>query len=213
MYWWILASWFALGLNCVLLVFLGCSLPRGVKSRVRSDLEFAHSIHGIDATPLHRGIFGDGPLNGDRYVSFFEKRVTRIEGEGILFASCKGALACHAGGTEIRLSKNYARLGLPQVVRLSYLLHEARHSEGWPHVKCPPGVHAPFTGVSLEGKKACDSSSLGAYGIQIVMLRNIEKFCGSCEKSVRQESGRFADALMDLIVSQSARHALVEDSR
>lgn len=190
----------------------GCALPRATGSVVDSDLLWAGTIRGTSVSPLHRQIFGSALLDGRDYVRFFRERVDHITGEGILFAGCRGALACHGGARTVRVSSDYAELPIPRVIRLSYLLHEARHTEGWPHEKCEGPGRTRYQGLALDGLDACESSALGAYGIQIVMLRNVARSCESCDARTRHEAADYADDLLKRINSREARDLLENDS-
>jgi hypothetical protein len=169
-------------------------------------------MKGNGATPLHRRIFGDGSLDGAQYKRFFDARVTRLEGEGIGFASCHGAFACSTASGTVRLSDHYVEPEIPAVVRLSFLVHEARHAEGWGHETCPAGTpRSPFQNASLAGARECDPTELGANGVQIVMLKNIARYCTTCADELRHEADTFADFLLQLITSESARKILAAD--
>jgi hypothetical protein len=104
-------------------------------------------------------------------------------------------------------------------VRLSLLLHEARHTDGWPHEKCPEPfldgegkeVVSPYGGRSLSGAPACDSNAEGSYGLQYVMLKNIEAHCDSCSSNERSQAAQFARFTLQLIQSPAAREKLLTD--
>jgi hypothetical protein len=197
------------------LLCCACSLSPEVRTTYRTDLEFASSIRGKDASPLHRQIFGDHGLDGKDYVSFFLARVQEVKGEGVLFASCRGAFACNNGNHEVRLSTQYVDARVPRIIRLSLLIHEARHSEGWPHEICPSGpesMSSQILGIDLHGKQACDPGALGAYGVQFVMLKNIQRFCETCSRQERTDAGKFADSLPALILEPKAKAILLQDS-
>lgn len=197
----------------------GCSLSNGLHEKVNEDWRLAQRIRGSEASPLHRKIFGDAPLDGKLYRDFFERRVQEIKGEGLGFASCHGALACHTEGKTVRLSKNYDSLPIPPVIRLSFLIHEARHIEGFSHVHCPAplidsegkDVVSPYQKIDLGGQESCDREELGAYGIQIVMLKNIAKYCVTCSDETRTQADLYANFLMNLILSPLAKKHLEHD--
>jgi hypothetical protein len=178
---------------------------------VNEDWRFAQTIRGKRASALHRKLFGDAPLDGNLYRDYFDRRVQSVDGEGIGFASCHGALACHTGGRSIRLSDSYGALSIPPVIRLSFLIHEARHVDGVNHVECPVGYVSPYQKVQLEGKLECDLDENGVYGPQIVMLKNIALYCESCTSEVREQARRYSVALMNLILSPESRKRLSDD--
>jgi hypothetical protein len=190
----------------------GCALSDALQSTVNQDWKFAQTIRGTAASPLHRKIFGDGPLDGKLYRDFFDRRVDRIEAEGFGFASCDGALACNGGDRIVHLSKSYGTLDVPPVIRLSFLIHEARHVDGYTHEICPAmREKSPYQNISLSGKRSCDDSALGAYGVQIVMLRNIAEYCDSCSSLTRSDARSYSAYLMTLILSDRARSLLFTD--
>lgn len=202
------------------LLALGCALSPALRRQADSDLEWGRSLRGAEASPLHRKLFGDSPLDGRLYEAFFKQRVTRLAKAGT-FTGCAGAIACHGAWKTVRLTEKYADPRLPQVVRLSLLLHEARHSDdgSHDHFVCPGSIRgpdggplrSPYLDVEVGGLRACDEEPLGAYGLQIVMLRNIQRYCGNCEPAVKTEAGRYADFLMNLIRSEEARRELLAD--
>lgn len=202
-----------------------CAPSASVRASVDDAWHLADSIRGESASPLHRKIFGGSALEGDRYRAYFERRVTEIRAEGVAFASCRGAVACSSGGGPdggtIRVSERFAEPALPDYVRLSLLIHEARHAEGATHVVCPnplidPAGHelkSPFQGFVFSGQTECDSDENGAYGPQIVLLENIAGHCSSCDASLRGEARAYGDFLISLILSPDAREKLRQDSR
>jgi len=199
---------------------LACALPGPLRRQADSDLAFARTLRGPDASPLHRKLFGDSPLDGGLYEAFFKARVTHLRGAGVL-TGCADAIACHGAMKTVRLTERYADPRLPQIVRLSLLLHEARHSDdgSYDHFTCssklqgPDGrpLRSPYLDVEVGGLRACDEDPLGAYGVQIVMLRNVQRFCETCEPEVKAEARRYADFLMNLVVSEEARRELASD--
>jgi hypothetical protein len=71
------------------------------------------------------------------------------------------------------------RKSADSILRISYLFHEARHSDGngkslgFYHMKCPPGT-------DYAGLLACDRSSNGSYMIGAVFLKKSLEVCADC---------------------------------
>lgn len=199
---------------------VSCALPETSRAHVDQAWRLADKIRGRSSSVLHQEIFGAGPLDGSAYRRFFDQRVRSIQEEGIFFASCHGAFACYEGRGLVRLSKKFAEMEIPPVIRLSLLVHEARHADGFGHETCPD----PFAGedgrelksfydrVPLAGKPACETSSQGSYATQWVMLKNIERFCDSCDPETRKAAADFSAYLLQLIRSPSARAELLADT-
>ena len=194
-----------------LLFLSGCALSQLNQKAVDDDWRLADNIHGSAASPLHRKIFGDEPLDGSAYRKFFLKRVKNVSQEGIGFASCHNALACTESDI-VRISKQYSSLEIPSIIRLSFLIHEARHAEGWKHVICPKSnLKSPYQGLSMSGKEECDENEWGAYGTQIVMLGNVANSCTSCTEKTRNSAKKYSEFLINLILSPESREALRKD--
>src|SRR4029077_10697536 len=139
-------------------------------------------------TVLHQKIFGLGPVAGPGYTRFFESRVTGI---GLDDCGSANAVACvipFQDPSKMWITQNYIKFSHPQVARLMVVFHESRHTEeqngNWPHANCPePFSNASgqpmksiWTGASLAGEPACDSTPFGSYGSSLIMLKNIAKF-------------------------------------
>jgi hypothetical protein len=190
-----------------------CALAPALRERMDDDFRFADRVHGRSATPLHRRIFGDSPIDGSLYRKFFESRVSKVVGENTIYGSCRGFTACHGGAHVVQLSDRYGDPAIPQVARLSLLVHEARHSDGFSHVTCPASVGpSHYLQLPLAGREACDVTALGGYGVQYVLLKNIERYCESCTSEDRIEAGRFADSLLQQILSPEERELLLRDA-
>ncbi len=196
-------------------------VPENLRNEITRDMAFIGSIQGTSESPLHKEIFGD--VNGKKYVAFFESRVTAIG-----LDDCGGGkpVACvipYIDSSRIWLTPNYIKFDHPQIAKMMVVFHEARHTEtknrNWPHAHCPtPFVDAHgneiksiWTGSSLAGEPACDSVSRGSYGSSTIMLKNVSKFCTSCNEKVKTDAGIFADDQMQRITGKSAQAEMKRD--
>lgn len=167
------------------------------------------------ASGLHARFFGVGRADCSAYRRFFELRVRRIKKEGWGFESCHGAIACTDASHTLRLSPRFESSELPWPVKTSLLLHEARHTEGWAHVTCPSGreLRSPFQGVDLRGKPECDSSELGALGVQYVWLRQVLKQDEMLDSTERQLTIDYSHFILSLISREARARLDADDSR
>jgi hypothetical protein len=190
---------------------MGCALPAETRARIDEDLKYCEGLEGGPASALHKSFFAADRIDGAAYRRFFETRIREIEGEGVLFASCGGAMACTDRGGRMRVSRRYAELGMPRLLRVSLLIHEARHAEGWAHERCPSdgaALDAPFQKTDLRGAEACDATELGALGTQYVWLRDVASACSSCSSEERRQALDYSDFVLSLITSPQARERL-----
>ncbi|MBI5597619.1 MAG: hypothetical protein HY928_16135 [Elusimicrobia bacterium] len=196
-------------------------VPADVQTQLRADLAFIAGIQGREATPLHSRIFG--AVSGDAYSSFFASRVKAI---GMDDCGHSIAVACvkpYWNSSKLWLTQNYIRFSHPQVSRMMVVYHEARHTEtahgNWHHAVCPApfkdadgkDVRSIWTGASLAGEPACDSTPLGSYGSSTIMLKNIQLKCTSCTEKVRMDAGLYADDQLGRVTDAEARRRIEED--
>jgi hypothetical protein len=205
---------FAALFGAISLLVSACSLNEQTRQRLSSDWELCDSLRGSSASPLHAKIFGEGPVSGSRYHAYFTERAGAVQGEGILYASCHGAFACSQADGPVRVSNAYGQLDLPPVLRLSFLIHEARHAEGVRHERCPEGVSlvSPYQKVDLRGAQECDANEWGAYGVQYVWLTNIAHHCTSCSATERKQALDYSGFILRLVNSPDARARLISDA-
>lgn len=216
----------------MILVVVACDKPGGIrfdrdisqelKKQIQVDLEFLASLKGEQTTKLHQEIFG--PFNGSSYQDFFKKRIFDVGMD-----DCGGgpAFACvmpFSDANKMYLSENYVKYSIPQMFRIYTLLHESRHTEtkndNWPHVNCPSpfldkdgkDIVGIITGRKMEALPACDDVARGAYGIEVVIGKNIEKFCSSCTEKTRADAKLYADDTRKRIIGDEAIRDLDEDN-
>lgn len=166
---------------------------------------------------LHSQIFG---AEDGAYLRFFEQRVKSFS-----MGDCggsKGAIACVISSkdpTKIWLTDMYLTYNADPVWRVAILLHESRHTEGLHHVMCPDsfddglghGIQSIVGSREYAGNRACDDKALGAYGIEIIFLRNIERSCASCSASTRDTAGVNALDTYMRVIDLTARKTLYAD--
>ena len=196
-------------------------VPEAIQKQMRADMAFIATIKGGDATPLHRKIFWT--VDGSAYVNFFESRVTGI---GMNDCGSAKAVACvipFQDPSKMWLTQNFVKFDHPQISRMMIVFHEARHTESqngnWPHATCPtPFLDANgkdmvsiWTGATLAGEPACDSTPLGSYGSSTIMLKNVQKFCTNCTDKVKMDAGLYADDQLGRITDDVAKQEMLTD--
>lgn len=216
---------FALAALCVPSLAFSYTFERNVPENIRqqtvADLAFINSIRGEAGSKLHQQIFG--AVDGPTYTKFFESRVTSIG-----MNSCGGgnAVACvipWLGSSKIWFTQNYVKFSHPQVSKMMVVFHESRHTEddngNWSHATCPTPfndaqgneIRSIWTGASLAGEPACDETPLGSYGSSTIMLKNISKFCTSCNEKVKMDAGIYADDQFKRIIDEQAKKEMRDD--
>lgn len=199
-----------------------------LKAQVLSDIDFIKSLNADPnlpknpATPLHQKIFGN--LDGVNYETWLKDRVKQIGrdecGGGESVTAC--VIPFFSQNT-LWITSNYIRFSMPTLVRASIILHEARHTEtankNWPHEECPTpfldekgdAVKGYFSGVLLEGKPACDKTSFGSYGSQVVWYYNLKKSCKSCSEKVLLDAEIFGADTMKRMIDKKVKLELKND--
>lgn len=199
------------------------SVPKDVVDETTADFSFIQSIQGTDGTPIYRKIFGTA-VDGSNLNTFFSDRITGFDmddcGGGSGVAACvQPMLDSHI----MWLTQNYVTFKIPQIYRVSVILHESRHTEdsenNWPHVDCPipykddtgADIRGIISGTLLEGKPACDTTAYGAYGLEATFLKNIELFCSNCSQKMKMDGKLFGEDTVKRIVDKKANAALRKD--
>lgn len=210
------------------------SFPEDKKEILISDLEFLASITGGESTSLHREIF-KGDVDGETYVKWLGDRIDTIyySEEGphettkayynddyfFDYPILQTLIPLHdhkvtLTAVHFQLDSDYGS-DFNRISRVSTLLHEARHSEGFHHVDCPDPIEMTFepydrlpkfnvlTDLMLENKDVCDASYNGAYGVEVIFLINYYKHHSA------PNNLQISDA--ERIISLSARRILNED--
>lgn len=198
------------------------SVSPELKQQFLGDLNFLTSIQGSGGSALQKQIFG-GVVAGSSYTNFFNKRIQNVDtndcGGGAAFACVRPFVSSNT----MWIAPNYTKFSVPQVNRLSMLLHESRHTErqnaNWGHVNCPipfldqngRDIVGIISGMKLEGQPACDTTALGAYAVGAVYMKNVQKFCTNCTEKVRQDAQLYGDDILKRIIDASAHAQLAKD--
>lgn len=196
------------------------NVPQDIRQQTIADLDFMKSITSEQTSTLHQQIFGN--VDGAVYTKFFEDRVNKI---GMSGCGSANAVACVMPwfANKIWFTQNYVKFQHPQISRLMVVYHEARHTEyesgNWAHATCPTPfldengeeLRSIWTGASLAGQPACDVTPEGSYGSSMIMLKNISKYCTSCNEKVKMDAGIYADDQFDRVIDTAARKAIIDD--
>lgn len=197
------------------------ALSRELQEQTLADLFWVGTIEGSSQSALHGEIFGGDRVSGERYVQFFTERV-----ESFAYGNCGSttAVACvYSGSRTVYLTPNYVNYDMPLAYRIATLFHEARHTEienrFWSHATCPTpfqdgsgtDIRSIVTGALLQGLAACDSSAVGAYGLEVVMMKNISDHCTHCSEKVRLDAEIFGEDHLKRIIDSDAKTSLTQD--
>ncbi len=196
-------------------------VPEAIQAQMSADLLVMNQMKGSSQTPFHKEIYGT--LDGSNYQKFFESHITSVG-----LDACGGgpAVACvqpFFDPNKMWLTENFIKFSHPQVARLMVVYHEARHSESdkgnWGHDTCPTpfldenghNMTSIWTGSSLAGQAACDSTYLGSYGSSTVLLKNISKFCSNCADKVKMDANIYATDQLGRIDRPAVKKAMLAD--
>lgn len=204
-------------------LIISSSFKPEIKARIQGDLKFMGSITADLNSLLHQKIFGT--MNGQNYMKWFKTRINKISA-----VSCGGnenAVACvmpfFMGPHEMGVTKNYINTASPQIARVSIFLHEAKHTEQdqkfWMHEKCPtPFLNEKgeervsiWTGATLAGKDACDSTVYGSYGTAVIFLKNVSQHCKNCNEKTKSDADLYGTDQSTRIISEEAVQTLNQD--
>ena len=196
-------------------------VPADIQTQMTTDLGFMNGIQGSATSPLHQQIYGS--VSGTDYAKFFSSHVTAV---GLNDCGDKNAVACvipFFDSSKMWITQNYIKFSHPQVARLMVVFHEARHTEdaqsNWPHANCPTpflddaghDMVSIWTGASLAGRPACDSTPFGSYGSSTILLKNLSKNCSNCSEKVKLDAGMYADDQIGRITSAQAKSDIKKD--
>lgn len=214
-------SAFLLAAGSAMALDFDSDVPAAIQQQMRADLTAMYQLQGSQETPYHKQIYGT--LAGSNYKSFFESHITSVG-----LDSCGGgaAVACvqpFYDPNKMWLTKNFIKFSHPQIARLMVVFHEARHSEtnhgSWNHDTCP----RPFldengkdkvsiwTGASLAGQPACDSTAFGSYGSSTILLKNVAKYCTNCADKVKMDADLYATDQLGRIDRADVKNAMLAD--
>jgi hypothetical protein len=200
------------------------NVPADLQKQMDADITMAVSLKGDSASGNYKAIFGGTALDGDKILGFFNQRVKSVGmddcGGGPSVAAC---VQPFFDSTKMWITPNYIRFKAPQLYRLSVVLHESRHTEdahgNWPHAVCPTpyrdeqgnDIKGILSGTLMAGHPACDTTILGAYGLQATLLKNVELYCKTCNEKVKQDAQIFGDDTILRISNLAQRQKLRKD--
>lgn len=197
-------------------------VPATVKSQMIEDLKLVGSFQGDSASEIYKRIFEIQTMTGSNLVTFFNSHV-----EEVGMDSCGGgpsvAACVYGASSKMWLTPNFVKNNIPQIYRISMIFHEARHTEsynwGWGHATCPTpyrdekgqDIVGIISGAKMAGQPACDNTVMGSYGLQAVLLKNVEKHCDNCTEKLKQDGQLFGDDTIKRISNLSERQKIRED--
>ena len=196
-------------------------VPAAIQTQMADDLAFMNQIQGSGQTKLHKQIFG--AVDGKTYQNFFE---TRIQSVGLDDCGGGKAVACvmpFSDPNKMWLTPNFIKFSHPQIARMMVVYHESRHSESahsnWPHDTCPTPfldengktMVSIWTGATLAGEPACDSTPLGSYGSSTILLKNVSLNCSNCSAKVKMDADLYATDQLGRIDKASVKAAMIAD--
>lgn len=200
------------------------SISQATKTQILQDLDFVKNIQGQNGSNLYHQIFTNQTVNGPELLNFFDQRIKNFS-----MNSCGGGNAVAAcvipwmDSSTMWITPNYVKNNIPQIFRISIIYHESRHTEddngNWGHATCPTpylddngkDIVGIISGTKMAGMPACDTTVLGAYGLQAVLLKNIEKNCTNCNEKIQMDAKLFGDDSIYRISNIPARTQLKND--
>lgn len=196
-------------------------VPTDIANQMKEDLKVMYQLQGNGQTPYHQQIFG--PVAGASYQKFFESHILSV---GLDDCGNPSAVACvqpFFAPNKMWLTQNFIKFSHPQIARLMVVYHEARHTEGnhgnWGHDTCPRpfldeqghDMKSIWTGASLAGQPACDSTAFGSYGSSTILLKNVAKYCTNCGDKVKMDADLYATDQLGRIDRADVKKAMLAD--
>jgi hypothetical protein len=199
-------------------------VPPDLRQQLEQDIGTVKSLQGDSVSANYKQIFNSDKLDGESLMSFFEARI-----RGFGMDACGGGPSVAAcvqpfmDSHKMWITPNYIRFNAPQIYRLSVVFHESRHTEdahgNYPHATCPTpyrdengnDIKGILSGTLMAGHPACDTTILGAYGLQATLLKNIELFCTTCTEKLKQDAQLFGDDTILRISNLPQRQKLRKD--
>ena len=199
-------------------------VPTDLQAQIRGDLDMVSSIQGTTGSATFQNIFQSPSLDGTSLKNFFNQRITAFGmdecGGGGSVAAC---VIPWNSTSKMWVTPNYVKFNAPQLFRISIIFHESRHTESnngfFGHVDCPVpykdangrDIVGIISGRPMAGLPACDNKINGAYGLQAVLLKNIEHACTNCTEKVRQDGQLFGNDTINRISDLPSRKVLTDD--
>ncbi len=198
-------------------------VPQAVKAQMEQDLQFVVGLQGSRVGQYYQQIFSDSILQGSTLAHFFEQRIFSV---GLDSCGSPYAAACVQPGfdsNKMWLTNTFVTANIPQIFRLSIVFHESRHSEdangNWSHAICPTpykdeqgkDIVGIVTGAKMAGQPACDTTALGSYGLQAVLLKTVQTACTNCNQKVQMDAKIYGDDTLNRISVLALRQAMRND--
>ena len=183
---------------------------RKLFSELSASLVFIENIKLAKTSPLFREFFKKGALD------FLSENIKEFEWDSLL-GDPLAPIAMASGPDQspsINVGFNYLKSHFSAVEKASILIHEARHNQSvkFDHLDCPLNFpYSSSSGVPLAGEAACEKNYNGSYGVQIIFLKNISKFCTNCTTQVKQTANKLAVDYLNRIINKSAQEKLLKD--
>ncbi|MBX2987611.1 MAG: hypothetical protein KF802_06915 [Bdellovibrionaceae bacterium] len=133
--------------------------------RIVQTLIFLKNLR-LEKTPA-RSSFDQGILKED-FWGYFSKRVKRVFAVDRMVTECRGSTLAYVSpdfdSTTVYLCPGFFDSWLSVATRAEFLLHEARHFEGYGHVVCRRGL--------FQNQKSCDRrlQDRGSYAVSVEAL-------------------------------------------
>lgn len=199
-------------------------VPMDLQTQIRGDLDMISSVQGTTGSATFQSIFQTKILDGVSLKNFFNQRITAFGmddcGGGGSVAAC---VIPWNSTSKMWVTPNYVKFSAPQLFRISIIFHESRHTEEnngfFSHVNCPVpykdasgrDIVGIISGRPMAGLPACDNKINGAYGLQAVLLKNVEHACTNCTEKVRQDGQLFGNDAINRISDLPSRKVLTDD--
>ena len=154
-------------------------------------LESLRTIEAAQFREMERPHPLDVGIVNEPYFEFLKSRIKKIANRGC--ASDDGVIACVRPQEPImRLQSLFFDLKTPSIVRVSTVIHEAKHIEGFTHVDCVAGPLAGSSG-------GCDLSfrQKGAYAVELEFYTRVALRGSNFHPAVKALARSTAIALME----------------
>ena len=181
-----------------------------VRNSVLKNLNFLASLKFEKTSPLFNFFFGEhGSVSLMEYLNsnidnfYYDPRLSGF----------RAPTGSADGNRGVGFGVNYLQSHFSRVEKASGIIHEARHNQGpFQHELCPPDFrYSSTSGVRLAGLPACDTTPFGAYGVQIIFLRNVARYCSNCDLETKRAAREVAENALHRILDRQARETLVDD--
>lgn len=200
------------------------NIPESLRRQVLEDLEFLASRKGEKGSETFYEIFDQTIFDGSRLLEFFNRRVRKVAVDSDpRDPSLIAYIKINGDPSVIWLKASYTSFDMPQIFRVSLLLHESRHTEiddgFWLHPNCPTpfvdsqgrDIVGALSGEKIEGRDACDHSSYGSYGAQATFLKHIDKVCSNCSEKQKLDARLYSEDAVARILDPEMQQMLRDE--